>query len=366
MVDSGTRRVAVVGCLVLVLGSVLAATPAAGLAGGQVGQDVAVEPPLEVRDLILPLSHYDDEDSSDPPTARINATRNGSVGEEFAFDARRSVDDDGLRAYVWHFGDGSTANGSQVWHIYNRAGNYTARLLLIDSDGNTDTATVDVTVTGAGESSSTTTPAPEQTRSVPCETGNQPEAVLCERAEATATTGDAVTYSFENVSVDEIRFSNGAPDRVTVWDLDSLPAGIDEPRTRSVLTPVTVAAPAAALKQDARLTMTTSLSNHPAVEAKSVAISRWTGDRWQPLPTSVEYRGSALVLTATPAGNGTYAATGLEPPSTAASSSTTTNVERFGWDRSGIGLGGSLVLGGLLAVVAGAGGILVLTVRDTG
>jgi PKD repeat protein len=39
--------------------------------------------------------------------------------------------------YNWTFGDGAMANGSQVWHAYNRSGNFVVSLHITDSDGTT-------------------------------------------------------------------------------------------------------------------------------------------------------------------------------------------------------------------------------------
>lgn len=64
------------------------------------------------------------------------------------FDGRGSSDVDGsITAYAWTFGDGESAVGTQVEHIYEDGGNYTVTLTVVDDDGAIGTATADITVT---------------------------------------------------------------------------------------------------------------------------------------------------------------------------------------------------------------------------
>jgi PKD repeat protein/glucose/arabinose dehydrogenase len=52
-------------------------------------------------------------------------------------------------AYQWDLGDGATADGATVTHVYEEPGRYTARLIATDSEGTRDWTTVRITVAGA-------------------------------------------------------------------------------------------------------------------------------------------------------------------------------------------------------------------------
>ncbi|MGD2066798.1 MAG: PKD domain-containing protein, partial [Candidatus Bathyarchaeota archaeon] len=70
-----------------------------------------------------------------------------NVNETVNFDASDSSDSDGtVEDYVWEFGDGNTATGEIVTHIYSSNGTYTVTLTVTDNDSLTDTATMYVTV----------------------------------------------------------------------------------------------------------------------------------------------------------------------------------------------------------------------------
>ncbi len=53
----------------------------------------------------------------------------------------------GIISYTWDFGDGNSAEGIQVSHIYGKEGTYVITLIIIDDKGNTaiDTATIEIT-----------------------------------------------------------------------------------------------------------------------------------------------------------------------------------------------------------------------------
>ncbi|MCX5657889.1 MAG: PKD domain-containing protein, partial [Candidatus Omnitrophica bacterium] len=62
-----------------------------------------------------------------------------------SFDGSKSSDPDGDRLeYRWDFGDGTTASGSKVTHIYKRGGFYTARLTVEDGSGSGCSQSVDI------------------------------------------------------------------------------------------------------------------------------------------------------------------------------------------------------------------------------
>ncbi|WP_275001450.1 PKD domain-containing protein [Promicromonospora iranensis] len=52
-------------------------------------------------------------------------------------------------SYQWDLGDGTTADGQAVTHVYEKPGRYTARLIATDSEGTRDWTTVEITVGGA-------------------------------------------------------------------------------------------------------------------------------------------------------------------------------------------------------------------------
>lgn len=57
----------------------------------------------------------------------------------------------GAVTYQWEFGDGGSSTASQVSHIYNVAGTYTATLVVTDAAGNaSNPAPIVITVTGVG------------------------------------------------------------------------------------------------------------------------------------------------------------------------------------------------------------------------
>lgn len=86
---------------------------------------------------------------NNPPVARADASpTKGEAPLEVSFDASKSSDPDGdIERYVWRFGDGTTPKeGETVSHTYQTAGEYTAELTVIDSQGNRDTTTITITV----------------------------------------------------------------------------------------------------------------------------------------------------------------------------------------------------------------------------
>ena len=84
------------------------------------------------------------------PTATISASQTSArVGETLDFDGSGSVDNDGsIASYAWDTGDGQTASGAQVSHVWTNPGAYTVTLTVTDDQGATASATVSVTVAG--------------------------------------------------------------------------------------------------------------------------------------------------------------------------------------------------------------------------
>ncbi len=75
-----------------------------------------------------------------PPIVRflVRPGLKGDTNTSFRFDASASDDPDGRIAdYIWDFGDGSRKKrGVEVDYVYDKAGNYTVQLTLIDNKGN--------------------------------------------------------------------------------------------------------------------------------------------------------------------------------------------------------------------------------------
>jgi len=69
------------------------------------------------------------------------------VGQTVNFSGAQSTDEDGsIVSYQWSFGDGETALGATVTHIYTVSGSFTVRLTVTDNDDNTNTVTSALTV----------------------------------------------------------------------------------------------------------------------------------------------------------------------------------------------------------------------------
>ncbi|MEM6431005.1 MAG: PKD domain-containing protein, partial [Deinococcota bacterium] len=71
------------------------------------------------------------------PTAILSASAvAGAAPLNVNFDASASTDDTGdLIAYTWTFGDGSSANGVQVSHVYEQEGEFTVVLTVTNNNG---------------------------------------------------------------------------------------------------------------------------------------------------------------------------------------------------------------------------------------
>ncbi|MDO8954849.1 MAG: PKD domain-containing protein, partial [Gammaproteobacteria bacterium] len=71
------------------------------------------------------------------PTALFYMTQDSGVAPlDVGFDGAYSTDDDGtVTNYLWNFGDGNSATGANVSHVYTTAGSFTAKLTVTDDKG---------------------------------------------------------------------------------------------------------------------------------------------------------------------------------------------------------------------------------------
>lgn len=82
------------------------------------------------------------------PTATANGPYSGAVGSEVVFSASGTQDPEGdPLTFAWTFGDGTTATGDSVRHVYRHAGTYTVTLLVVDDKGAASTVTSAAVVT---------------------------------------------------------------------------------------------------------------------------------------------------------------------------------------------------------------------------
>ncbi|MDC5705430.1 collagenase [Vibrio europaeus] len=92
---------------------------------------------------------------AESPTAVINVSNEGKVGESISFSSTGSSDKDGqITKYLWDFGDSSTSSEANPSHQFNSEGNYTVRLTVTDNDGNTGTTTASIVISQQGGDSS--------------------------------------------------------------------------------------------------------------------------------------------------------------------------------------------------------------------
>lgn len=70
-----------------------------------------------------------------PPVADPGGPYQGYVRQEIRFHGGKSYDPDGtIVAYLWDFGDGSTASGATVVHVYHKPARYEVCLRVTDED----------------------------------------------------------------------------------------------------------------------------------------------------------------------------------------------------------------------------------------
>ena len=82
------------------------------------------------------------------PTAVIVADAQSRVGIAVLFDGSRSSDSDGvIQHYRWDFGDGTSADGPLIEHMFQNPGEFVVTLTVTDNDGSTAVAAISVQIT---------------------------------------------------------------------------------------------------------------------------------------------------------------------------------------------------------------------------
>ncbi len=124
------------------------------------------------------------------PVALFAATAETvNIDESISFDASESYDPDGtIVSYSWDFGDGTTATGVSVQHVYSQDGTYTVTLTVTDDDGATDTTSKTKTVLNRVPIASFTESA---------ETVSSDESIHFDASESYDPDGTIVAYSWD-------------------------------------------------------------------------------------------------------------------------------------------------------------------------
>ena len=81
-----------------------------------------------------------------PPVANAGSDVVCYVNKSCDLNGTGTDSDGSIVSYVWDFGDGATAKGASVSHIYNVTGSYTATLTVTDNDGAKASDSITVTV----------------------------------------------------------------------------------------------------------------------------------------------------------------------------------------------------------------------------
>lgn len=82
------------------------------------------------------------------PKVSVATTKSCTETISTTFDASKSTGS--ISEYNWDFGDGEKGTGAVVSHVYSKAGNYTAVVIVKTPGGLTDTASIQVTVSEKG------------------------------------------------------------------------------------------------------------------------------------------------------------------------------------------------------------------------
>lgn len=115
------------------------------------GSDIPTQNPLPISsDAGTAYSHitYGLSSTNVSPVSVSTATPvSGSAPLEVSFSGTSSYDPDGsISSYLWNFGDGASATGAVVSHIYSTPGSHTAQLTVTDNQGAQHTSSIIITV----------------------------------------------------------------------------------------------------------------------------------------------------------------------------------------------------------------------------
>jgi DNA/RNA endonuclease G (NUC1) len=87
------------------------------------------------------------ESNTQPPLAAVTGPAALDEGGTGTFNAAASIDPNGtIVSYAWNFGDGTSATGDAVSHVFAQDGVYLVTVTATDNDGLTATASLSVTV----------------------------------------------------------------------------------------------------------------------------------------------------------------------------------------------------------------------------
>jgi DNA/RNA endonuclease G (NUC1) len=88
-----------------------------------------------------------------PPLGAINGPFSANEGSSVSMSGAGSTDPNGtVVSYAWTFGDGGTATGANVSHVYTNNGTYTVILTVTDNDGLTNVVTTTATIANVAPS----------------------------------------------------------------------------------------------------------------------------------------------------------------------------------------------------------------------
>ncbi|MGE0761880.1 MAG: PKD domain-containing protein [Bdellovibrionales bacterium] len=148
---------------------------------------------LELRGLKgsrLTLAIYGQQAVNQAPVARVSASpTSGFAPLTVSLNGGASSDDSGIVSYDWVFGDGDTAQGALVQHVYQSAGARVATLTVTDNMGLSDSASVTI-----GVQANT---APTASFSLTPSSGTAPLMVLLDGGESNDAEGAIASYVWD-------------------------------------------------------------------------------------------------------------------------------------------------------------------------
>lgn len=81
------------------------------------------------------VGFYMSDNRAPVPSATVTANEGSPVSFHFNAASSYDPDNEAIVRYHWEFGDGTTAEGKVVDHVYASEGSYTAKLVVLDDDG---------------------------------------------------------------------------------------------------------------------------------------------------------------------------------------------------------------------------------------